>query len=139
MTTKTFKQGELLTAADVNEYLVNDTAVPNEEADALAAKFQELLAKLESTTPSIPQVSEPDRLYRFDFDTYDVEKHKKSSLRDWTAVFPDCIEIVYVAIPGYKVIIDNTTVIMSGQKLKITPQDDNTVKRSSVYFRLRRA
>ncbi|WP_297724204.1 hypothetical protein [uncultured Mobiluncus sp.] len=136
MTTKQFRPGELLTAQDVNQYLVNDDT-PDAGATAIVEQFQALIARIEAAQSTLPSVKDKAKLYRFSFDDYN--RGSKPSLRDWTAIFDDAIEIVYVAVtPGYTV--NNTNTIISGNKLKI-PATNSIVNdwpfKTDVYFRIK--
>lgn len=135
MTTKTFKEGEILTAADVNDFLVNDEGDTTQTQPVLD-NANNLKAQTEAMVATVPTFEATDRLYRFDFDDYDETKHTSSSKRDWTAIFPDTVEIVYLAIRSAT--IDSTNTRIEGQKV-LLPRNATTKKiyPSSVYFRIK--
>lgn len=104
-TSKTFKPGELLTAADVNEYLVNDPAEIDSKVNALEAQISDFIAQitsLEAQLADVDAAAELHMAFLIDETTYDhsafqyhdVNKTGKDSL--FAARFPSNIEILYV-------------------------------------------
>lgn len=134
MTTKTFKEGEILTAADVNDFLVNDEGDTTQTQPVLD-NANNLKAQTESMVATVPTFKATDRLYRFDFTDYDEAKHKSSSKRDWTAIFPDTMEIVYLAVDRLAT-IDSTTTRIEGNKVML-PRINGKIAPTSVYFRIK--
>lgn len=134
MTTKIFKEGEVLTAADVNQFLVNDDEADT-QTQAIIDEANRMKAQLETLTASAPPSQPAGRLYRFDFADYDEVKHTSSSKRDWTAIFPDTMEIVYLAVDD-RASIDSTTTRIEGNKVML-PRIDNKIATASVYFRVK--
>lgn len=110
MTTKQFKPGELLTAADVNQYLVNDPAVLQDfftELDAVKTQVEELATSLEPMLQDIDPDNPPLVGFMFNKDTYDwskkiaaVEKagYKNEYLTTASVTFPSFCEIVEVIL-----------------------------------------
>lgn len=133
MTTKIFKEGEVLTAADVNAYLVNDDSTST-ETQAIIDEANRMKAQLETLTVSAPPTQPAGRLYRFDFADYDEAKHTSSSKRDWTAIFPDSVEIVYLAVRHTA--IDSTNTRIEGNKVML-PRISGKIAPTSVYFRIK--
>lgn len=130
MTTKIFNEGELLTAADVNNFLVNDDEALSEEATEMLASFEKLLTKIENIkTNSSHEALNPDRIYRHDMKDYSPMNNP--SLREWTAIFHPNIEILYVVTTS-NLTLNSTTVKLQDNKLKIS--EPTTF---SVYFKIK--
>lgn len=134
MTTKIFKEGEVLTAADVNQFLVNDDKT-DAQTQAIIDEANRMKAQLETMTDSAVPTQPAGRLYRFDFTNYDEAKHTSSSKRDWTAIFPDTMEIVYLAVDD-RASIDSTTTRIEGNKVML-PRISGKIAPTSVYFRIK--
>lgn len=134
MTTKIFKEGEVLTAADVNQFLVNDDET-DAQTQAIIDEANRMKEQLQTLTASAPPTQSAGRLYRFDFTNYDEAKHTSSSKRDWTAIFPDTMEIVYLAVDRLAT-IDSTTTRIEGNKV-ILPRINGKIAPTSVYFRIK--
>lgn len=133
MTTKIFKEGEVLTAADVNQFLVNDDET-DAQTQAIIDEANRMKAQLETLTASAPPTQPAGRLYRFDLADYDEAKHTSSSKRDWTAIFPDSVEIVYLAVQHTA--IDSTNTRIEGNKVML-PRISGKIAPTSVYFRIK--
>lgn len=133
MTTKIFKEGEVLTAADVNQFLVNDDEADT-QTQAIIDEANRMKAQLETLTASASPTQPAGRLYRFDFTDYDEAKHTSSSKRDWTAIFPDSVEIVYLAVRHTA--IDSTNTRIEGNKVML-PRISGKIAPTSVYFRIK--
>lgn len=133
MTTKIFKEGEVLTAADVNQFLVNDDET-DAQTQAIIDEANRMKAQLETLTASAPPTQPAGRLYRFDLTDYDEAKHTSSSKRDWTAIFPDSVEIVYLAVQHTA--IDSTNTRIEGNKVML-PRISGKIAPTSVYFRIK--
>lgn len=133
MTTKIFKEGEVLTAADVNQFLVNDDET-DAQTQAIIDEANRMKEQLQTLTASAPPTQSAGRLYRFDFTNYDEAKHASSSKRDWTAIFPDSVEIVYLAVQHNA--IDSTNTRIEGNKVML-PRISGKIAPTSVYFRIK--
>lgn len=133
MTTKIFKEGEVLTAADVNQFLVNDDEADT-QTQAIIDEANRMKEQLQTLTASAPPTQPTGRLYRFDFTDYDETKHASSSKRDWTAIFPDSVEIVYLAVQHSA--IDSTNTRIEGNKVML-PRISGKIAPTSVYFRIK--
>lgn len=108
MTTKQFKPGELLTAADVNQYLVNDPEALQDfftELDEVKTQVEELATSLEPMLQDIDPDNPPLVGFRLDVMSYDwhkkiakVEKegHDGGFVTNISITFPDNMEIVDV-------------------------------------------
>lgn len=110
-TSKTFKPGDLLTASDVNQYLVNDseeidTAVSGIEAsiNAIAKEVNTLEAELANVdTTQSPLVAflidstTYDSSWAYNSDDVRIKYHEKTPDKQaWGARFPQNVEIVAV-------------------------------------------
>lgn len=133
MTTKIFKEGEVLTAADVNQFLVNDDEA-DAQTQAIIDEANRMKEQLQTLKASAPPTQPAGRLYRFDFTNYDEAKHTSSSKRDWTAIFPDSVEIVYLAVQHTA--IDSTNTRIEGNKVML-PRISGKIAPTSVYFRIK--
>lgn len=98
MTTKVFKPGDLLTASDVNNYLVNDS----EEADSLVNNCKVSLNDLKQQVTAETLKHENDivenalQVYIISASNYDMSKRnlKAKTVEIWQAAFPANVEIV---------------------------------------------
>lgn len=108
MTTKQFKPGELLTAADVNQYLVNDPAVLQDfftELDAVKTQVEELATSLEPMLQDIDPDNPPLVGFMVTSPPYDAAKkcakakkegHESQFDTTLSVTFPPEFEIVDV-------------------------------------------
>lgn len=110
MTTKQFKPGELLTAADVNQYLVNDPEALQDfftELDAVKTQVEELATSLEPMLQDIDPDNPPLVGFKLDISSYDWQKkiakvekegHNGELVTNISVTFPDNLEIVDVIV-----------------------------------------
>lgn len=104
-TSKIFKPGELLTAADVNEYLVNDPEEIDSKVSALEAQISDFIAQitnLEAQLADVDAGAELHMAFLIDETTYDHstftnhDVNKTGYQQLFAARFPSNIEILYV-------------------------------------------
>lgn len=113
MPSKTFRDGEILTAADVNNYLVNDPAALTNAIEETRAAVQAVEAHLEANPPG-PHLDYGRILYIFGKKYKSFRKGRQPELReDGLIVFPEFCEVLLYHNPG-NITIDRNIVRITG-------------------------
>lgn len=137
MTTKQFSEGELLTAADVNNFLVNDDEALGATAETVIKSYQDTLSGLDSVQAKIPQSPQSPKgkepIYAFTPTDWETGN---TSLRDWTFLFDDSIEIVYVTTP---LTVTNQTAKIDGSRVLVPKYGTGTSGKPmcTIYFKIK--
>lgn len=113
MPTKTFRDGEILTAADVNNYLVNDPAALTKAIADTAQAAQAARQYLDQNSPG-PHLNYGRILYAFSKQYASFRKGRVPELKeDGLIVFPEFCEVVLYHNPG-NITIEKNVVTITG-------------------------
>lgn len=98
--TKTFHDGEILTAADVNNYLVNDPIALTKAIEETQSAVKEAAGYLAANPPG-PHLDYGRILYLFRKDYKSFRKGRQPELKeDGLIVFPEFCEVLLYHNPG---------------------------------------
>ncbi len=98
--TKTFRDGEILTAADVNNYLVNDPTALTKAIEETRAAIKEAEAYLAANPPG-PHLDYGRILYLFSKSYKSFRKGRQPELKeDGLIIFPEFCEVLLYRNPG---------------------------------------
>lgn len=113
MPTKTFRDGEILTASDVNNYLVNDPAALTKAIAETTQAAQAAQQHLDQNPPG-PHLNYGRILYLFTKQYVSFRKGRVPELKeDGLIVFPEFCEVVLYHNPG-NITIEKNVVTITG-------------------------
>lgn len=111
MPTKTFRDGEILTAADVNNYLVNSPAALNQAIEETTQAITTLETNLKQNPPG-PHLNYGRILYLFSKNYKSFRKGREPEIKeDGVIVFPEFCEVVLYHNPGNVTIKKNIVTV----------------------------
>ncbi|MBB5846542.1 hypothetical protein F4555_001338 [Mobiluncus mulieris] len=114
MPTKTFRDGEILTAADVNNYLVNDPTALTKAIEETRAAIKEAEAYLAANPPG-PHLDYGRILYIFAKKYKSFRKGRQPELKeDGLIIFPEFCEVLLYRNPGGNISIERNIVRITG-------------------------